>query len=85
MGIDRNACIYYLVSMMFELGLRDCGKQEQLYARMLSFDKIREFLGSCASSQTLKVYREKMKERQDKHETQLMFLELIVLFRLAQG
>jgi hypothetical protein len=60
--LDQNPCIYYLISVMLELGLHNSKKKEELYARIVYFPRIREFLNSCASFQTLKLYRERMEK-----------------------
>lgn len=39
--IDQNACIYYLLSLMLELGLGNLKKEEEVFARLMSLGRIR--------------------------------------------
>lgn len=57
-----------------------------LYARLVKEESTKDFLRNCSSSQTLKVYRDKIeRDAFSKFNMQLSSLELVLLFRLADG
>jgi len=57
-----------------------------LYSKLVRYSGVRDLLASCASSQTLKNYRDRIdRDAFTKHNMKLLSLELTLMFRLAEG